>query len=412
MGLRRPVARRDLGGKPLTLNALILFVAAFPLLEGYSNAVTPVGTRILGGVVAAIWIYEILTTQTIRFYLSVGLLGLFLCWGATTSLWAQDSSLVMGQLFALALAVLLYWIVVDVAATKRDVERLMVAFMVGVALLLPSAIKSAMLGQGYDNLTNRFTAIGSDPNNFGVVLMSCVPIALYFAERAGRKTVRVAAGGFAGLAGAVGLATASRSALLALALVLIAYLLLGVRKKVARRTLAITVLVLLTGGLLAWYIVPDAAISRLAGGFWEDQGGGRLILWRLALELGSAHPLGGVGLGNFVAYSGGVEAHNTFFLAFAETGVIGLVLWILMWSVHAVQLLRRSLFRGDRLLRKALFASMMAVLSGALTLNWQARKPLFLIWGLIAAVVHMRPHWQSTSSALRDIRPERVDALV
>jgi len=67
---------------------------------------------------------------------------------------------------------------------------------------------------------------------------------------------------------------------------------------------------------------------------WERglESGGRLWMWTKALQMGAAHPIAGVGVGNFEVemgkYGAAGNAHNDTLLQFAETGIPGLVIYL------------------------------------------------------------------------------------
>jgi O-antigen ligase len=140
---------------------------------------------------------------------------------------------------------------------------------------------------------------------------------------------------------AIGLVTTeSRGGLLA-ALSTIVVALVVVRR--ARfGVVALAAVALAVAGL--WFASSPGAWHRVTS--YQDQGSGRQDLWRVARQISADHPIVGVGLGNFqvqaprytqrpgelryahfVAETPNV-AHNTFLQLSAETGIVGLVLFL------------------------------------------------------------------------------------
>lgn len=137
--------------------------------------------------------------------------------------------------------------------------------------------------------------------------------------------------------------------------------------------------------------VPDEALERLTNPLSQyDLEEGRFLVWQQALGLGMEHPLRGIGTGAFLTASRTEQAHNTFLSAFAETGLLGFILWVFLWVTH----LRYSFSHWatsalDNRLSTGLLLALVAVLVGALTLNWEVRKPIFLLWALSAARLYI-----------------------
>jgi len=105
-----------------------------------------------------------------------------------------------------------------------------------------------------------------------------------------------------------------------------------------RIRVAATGLVLVGVAALFFWLVPTLVLHKLgtASNYVPAAGGGRLVLWRGALEIFGDHPLLGAGMGSFVtaypryqldAQDLIVEhAHNDYIEALTETGLLGGVL--------------------------------------------------------------------------------------
>lgn len=378
--------------KPVSLWLLTCFVLLFPVLEGFSNALIAVGTIGLGLVVAGAWLLESIHKGIRITRLSLILLVLYFLWSAATLFWSIDAGSSLDRLISLLMAIVLYMIVVDVVRSHRGMLQIVSAYMFGVGILVISSIGLIVRNATYHDLSNRYSALGTDPNNFGVMVVSVIPLALAIIPFSSRW-FRIVTIVFTAILALVVLATASRGAALALLLVGIGYVLLNLRVRRLTR-LALTAVIV---GLIIFAgvrdFVPNRALTRISTPISQmDLTDSRFDVWQEALELGIENPLG-TGTGTFLIASTTKQAHNTFLSAFAETGYLGLTLWGLLWMVHLVYLLSyrstspsgNSVRPLDNSVRMALLLSLIAVFVGAFTLNWEVRKPIYLIWGLSAA---------------------------
>lgn len=100
----------------------------------------------------------------------------------------------------------------------------------------------------------------------------------------------------------------------------VAVLLFGFRRKLG----------LIGSGILTAVALVGMVTLNVSGnrGMTEDDGG-RVAAWATGLEVFKAHPLLGVGVGNFGNYnSTGLTAHNSYVLGLAESGFTGYFCWI------------------------------------------------------------------------------------
>jgi colanic acid/amylovoran biosynthesis glycosyltransferase len=202
-----------------------------------------------------------------------------------------------------------------------------------------------------------------DPNFFAQILVMAVPIALYVAYTADDTRRRVLGFGAAGVVSAATVFTYSRGGALALAVVLVACVLArGINLRKASLGV-VPVLVLL------WLAMPDdfarrlTTLNQLLPGSDEvlrpdSSFGERRLFAAAAWRMFEDAPLLGVGAGNygvhFVDYAQrvgsdarlyvtpteGYYPHNLYLEVAAETGVIGLVLFISVLAVCFAHLWR------------------------------------------------------------------------
>lgn len=378
--------------KPFSLWFLTVYVFLFPALEALSNAVLPIGTVVLGAALIGIWLLES-SYRNVRIpRVTAILLALLLFWNATSIYWSVDIASSIDRLTSLSLVIALYIVTFDVARSYKALFQLIVAYIAGVGVLALSSVQNVLLGETYNELSNRYSALGTDPNNFGVMIASAIPLALACIPP-NKHLIRMSVFVYVAALAIVGIATASRGAVLALLLVYVGYVLLHVQLKSLLRL----VMFLSIAGTFIYFgiqnFVPDEALERLTNPLSQyDLEDGRFLVWQQALELGMEHPLRGIGTGAFLTASGTEQAHNTFLSAFAETGLLGLILWALLWVTHfRYSFSHRAASALDDRLSTGLLLALVAVLIGALTLNWEVRKPIFLLWALTAARLYISP---------------------
>jgi len=127
----------------------------------------------------------------------------------------------------------------------------------------------------------------------------------------------------------------------------------------------------LTGGavedIIRWYFLKQR-VSASGAIVYADISGGRLAIWRVALESWSQRPLFGYGLGaELEAYSKGwvvkTQFHSYLVQALHNTGLVGLFLICSGWLVWTLRSLRRVYRVGD-MDEKIILGSMLVYVFG------------------------------------------------
>jgi hypothetical protein len=244
-------------------------------------------------------------------------------------------------------------------------------------------------------------SISLDPNDFGAVIATTVPLALWLA--AGSFLRRIVWGGTALTMVAAMVPTASRGALLGLigvALTLVAFGATGWRRSF------FLVLIVVSGFLFA-AIATQGQLSRFfafGGDDYNVAGNeGRLFFWTQGMIWMLKRPWG-LGIGNFNTYFGWMNgperaAHSMWVQYGSELGVLGLVTAIGLTVIFIKQLkaMRRSAIaarlrgkpeaRADGTLAGHIMAMLVGMsITGSFLSN--AYYPLtYMGWGLAAAVL-------------------------
>jgi O-antigen ligase len=396
-------------GIPLALIDLPLIVALWAALAvfykypGFGLALTAVGLLACGGWLA----HARADPARIRSALAphrplLVLIALLLVWLTLSLAWAADparaaTGVASWYVNAAALVVLLTSL-----RTPRDV-RIVVAAVVGaVAASAALGLMGFQLG-GVDGATvseGRLQGASGDPNFMAAFIVAAAVLAtvLYSASASPWRVALpvILALLLVGLAG-----TESRGGMLAF----VTALLVAVAVMRGRRIAALSLLA--TVGLIAvaWISANPAALDRVRDAP-EDRGNGREDLWLVAQRMSADHPITGVGLDNFVVRSpdyvrrpGAMnyveliverphEVHNTYLQMLAETGAIGLGLFLLvLWTALASALRAARVFDragrpGLAVLSRGVFVATIGLLTAAIFLTAQATATVWVMLAL------------------------------
>lgn len=304
-------------------------------------------------------------------------------WLALSLAWAEKPAAAATVLLAWVTSAAMFVVVVTATRAARDVRLLLGAFIAGVALSVLIGVVVNDVGNAsptVDSLAleeGRLRGVIGDPNYLAASLVPAVALVLGFAVAARSRSARLA---LAGLAAAlvVGLiATESRGGLIAAAVAVAAGLVFARGQR--RALLAGVVLVGVAGGL--WLAASPVAWERLTSA--EDRGNGRLSLATVAWRIVEDRPALGVGLDNFAAHSPryvrepgeldfvnfiaerGLPVHNAYLQLLAETGPVGLLLF-LAFAFACLRAAWRARRRFEEQAERGLAALALAVLAGGI----------------------------------------------
>ena len=167
--------------------------------------------------------------------------------------------------------------------------------------------------------------------------------------------------------------TRSRGGLVAVAVTTM----LALRDRMSRTRASI-----LTGLLVAAFIVFNFGAGRA---FNDESAENRVEAWASGLLMIRESPLG-VGFNGFVEEHPGLTAHNSFVLAFSETGLIGYFVWMALLVLSYMELTRLMHLPGDekgapaiRKWARALRLALSAFLAGAYFLSRTYVVTLYLL---------------------------------
>jgi len=345
----------------------------------------------------------------------VVVVGLFMAWAAISLVWAERWHSGTPTLGRFALNFALFPIAFAALRTRRHVVWLFAVF-----------VASALLSVGFGLLqepdpskpwVGRLGGAGLNPNQLGGMLaVSVVLAAALAANRRWHPVTRIGALAAGAGCGAGLFLTVSRGALLGLGVsLLVAPFAVGR----GRRAAAFVLIVLALAGTVGWFaaVASDADVDRITHPEGSSGGSGREDLWRVGWRMAEAHPVTGVGVGNFQVSSihyliepGAVlrdeyildrplVAHNIYLHVLSELGIVGLTLFALLLILSLGTMLdaaRAFSRQGDptfEILARALFIAVVGLLAADFFSSQLLSKQLWLLLATgpaLQAIAHRR----------------------
>ena len=289
---------------------------------------------------------------------------------------------------------ILFFLVLQTIRRRRDAELL-------ADVVVAAAGWSALLGLKHYFFTEGvFRASGpiGDPGDFGFLLATTIPLALYRVGTAPgiRRVVAAAASLF--MFAAV-LMSFSRAALLGLAA---AGLWALATRRLALRWGVVALAALVLSGFAAYLVQPELVQTtlELKQNVAQQNVESRFTLWRVATEQFETSPAVGVGPGNYEAryvefeypqFQEAQTTHNAYLHVLAELGLAGLVLFLAYLAASWAALRRRvGQVRTDQLM-SALAAGFVVALVGAMFMTQQFYSPMWFLPALAVAVLRLQP---------------------
>jgi O-antigen ligase len=321
---------------------------------------------------------------------------LFLTWTVFSMLWAERSSSAADSLVRFALNFALFPIVFTTLRTRRQIEAVFGSFVLGALIAAAWGVATGTAAAG------RLGGAGLNPNQLGVPLAAGIVLAAALsANRASHALVRLAALGAAVGCMAGMFSTVSRQAVVGLGVALLVTPFVAGR---GRRLVAVGLVALAFGGGVVWLglIAPSSSVQRITHG--DKYGGnGRQDLWRVGWRMVRAHPVQGVGAGNFPVSSvhyllqpGRTTEdslivdqpkvpHNIYLNVVAELGLVGLTLFSVilascLWSaLAAARTFARSGDATAEILARGLFLALVCYLVADFFSSQLFSKQLWLL---------------------------------
>lgn len=373
-----------------------LLLAVFVGTVGMESVIEVEGvgriSRIVGFASAASWLVVVVTALEFRRPLTFHLLvALFVGWQVMSYFWTVDPARTFDRISTYLQLLVMVVVVWELTQTEEHLETLYQAYVLGAYVSALSTVTGFVGGEAY--YSGRYAAVGFHPNGLGIILVMGIPMAWYLATQAATRENH--------LLRWVNLAYIPAS-LTAIALTgtrtaVVAAVPVGIYALLSMPNLRLPVQIGLGAAIFAalaslYTLVPPESFQRLATLGTELAEGdlnGRRQLWWAAWGYFKAHPLQGVGSGAFVSLEGRV-AHNAFISIGAETGAVGLLLFVailmaILWEV--LQLPR---------LQALFLLSLLGVwTAGAMALTWEQKKTTWLIMSFVVVAAHAKSRTRS-----------------
>jgi putative inorganic carbon (hco3(-)) transporter len=325
----------------------------------------------------------------------------FLGWNLLSLAWSDSGPLALESVMRYALNAFLIPIAFTAVRDRRDAVHVLAAIVAGAsvaavsAILSPPAAESAVAG--------RATGTVGDPNELAAGLLIGLALAVAFAvNRHITAPLRRLAAAAAVLCLAGILFSLSRGGLVGVAAALVLAVVVGGRWRARAVALCGTVALLAVGYFAFFASLPaKERVLNIGGG----GGTGRLDLWTVGLRMIAAHPLNGVGSGQFANSSvhyllrpGLIEsgafilstpkvAHNTYLNIVSELGVVGGILFLatLIFSVGCAFLaVKRAREAGDERMEILLRGLIVGIGGYLVTLMFISENYAKLFWVVLA----------------------------
>ncbi len=380
----------------------LIGIHAFVMLIYFENILTTksgvTGMKVAGPIILVGWLLSLAMRRQPLFRVDAFtvLMFVFLGWLGLSFTYALDSGEALTRFmtfFQLVVATLMFTSVVDSLPKLRGVYWSIVIWTSIAAI--------AGLGMYYLQLSRTVSGFRGDRNAFAIYA-NLAMVCTYVLYQISEGHAKILLMGILPVLLFGEALTFSRAGVLAMACALV---LVWYRIAQARRI----------GVLIASIGVLVAVVMFLPDSFWnrvntiipsveekKETFGTRLNLWEIALQMIRDHPLTGVGIGNFapasVRYAHGellvkrLVAHNAYLSVAAETGLVGLALFLLLHWL-AWRSIRRAMRAGaaakDQQMRMIAIAAegcLLAMMLAGLSVASEGLKYLWFYFGLAASL--------------------------
>lgn len=355
------------------------------ILPGFGTTV-----RLMGVVLAGSWIGLKLWSRSWRrphnFH---WLVYSFVCWVSVTSLWSPNG---LGSITLVVTAIqlgLVTMIVWDLTRTRKQLEQLMQAFVLG-CLVVVGILGIRYLNGQITQFEKRATIPNSNENDIGLTLAISLPISWRLATRNRLPDIRPSLLTLLNFA-AVPLAilgiflTASRASLVSAVFVAPPVLVSILHQRPLKRFGLLGALVAGIGAMSL--VIPPATITRVLtiGEQVENRDiGDRFVRWGWAIDLWTSDPSTLLFGSGSLGYQTETEtvAHSTALGLLADFGLVGFLLFAALFGSLFWKAMRTGL--QDRMCWGGV---LVAWSIGTMSLTWEFAKLTWLLVGIVLVVV-------------------------
>jgi O-antigen ligase len=335
----------------------------------------------------------------------------FLAWSVLSAIWAEDPSDTYRSTIRFALNAMLFPIIYFAVRDRRHVVWVLAVFVLGAQLsVLWGLTHTPSAGGASAEQVGRLTGARMEANALATLLVVSVVFAGALAVVLRGRTVARALAVAAVVAGVMALfATFSRAGLVAFAIAIFFGIFYGGRWRPVMAALGLAAVLV---GAVFLSETSSGAIDRLT----DSSTSGRSSIWTVGWRMVEAHPVVGVGSGNYTTAAphylltepGTIEAdhyildtpyvaHNIYLHVLAEMGIIGLALFLAVLglaihaAVRAVRIFHRLGDRSMELVGRALVVALAGILAADFFMSEQYSKQLWVLLALgpvLLAIAH------------------------
>ncbi|MEX0768551.1 MAG: O-antigen ligase family protein [Microthrixaceae bacterium] len=338
-----------------------------------------------------------------------------LTWAAASGIWSAEALSFLNTMGQFMLGVVFFCITALLVDSHQALHKFLRAYWVGGLFGAALGILALFLG-------TRSVGFGKDPNFFGLLMASMIPLTVYYRRNAGTVQTKwwYTIALFAVLGGAAG--AGSRSGLIGAAIALFGTMVTRPGLSAGRRSrVAIAALLL---AVVAFGVGFIANPNNLERGF-SDRGAGRLDFWTVTSALIQEQPVTGYGFGqlrllispNLLVTPGSkqlnedrddVSSHNTWMDVTGDLGVVGLLMFVSIFLMTMLNLLRPRWLKMKEI-SITLFVMLLPVLSSSMFLPLLNNKLAWAVIGLAAGL--QVPSWRSRWKGMSGVaQTQTVDA--
>jgi O-antigen ligase len=322
-------------------------------------------------------------------------------------LWATDTGTGITALSRYAPNLLLLPIAYAALRTRRELALVLGAIVLGAVVAASFAILQPSDSSVVEE-SSRATGTVGDPNELAAFLLAGLAVAAGFAlGRAHSPAVRLASAAAVVLCAGGIFLSLSRGGLVALSALLVAGALFAGRWRLAITAMLVAVVV--GGAVYFTELAPLPARERIT---MSNGGSGRSDLWTVGLRMVKAHPVNGVGVGNFQAVSANYAlqpgaftraelifsnapkvTHNTYLEIASETGLPGFLLFmalVVSCLAFALKAARTWARRGDatwEALARGVFLGLVGMLVADFFISDMYTKLLWILLAICPAML-------------------------
>lgn len=340
----------------------------------------------------------------------------FVGWAALTFLWSMDRQTTVVRVGSYLPLLLMVWVIWESATGERRREMLLACYVLGTYISAGATFLNYLAGRTASQMyaasgriaseEERYSALGFNEDELGLLLALSIPMALYLLGRSRGKPVQWVWWFHLVLAPTAMLLTGTRGSLLSLAVV--AVMVPATYARLSRLQKGLFAVALLGLAACVAWLLPAYTSERLMSiGSELSQGTltNRTLIWKAGLDVFREHPLIGVGSGAYgasvfsrldVAYA----AHNTFLSVLVEEGVVGAMIFLgmlgsLLCAVLTVPKVERRLWT----------VLLVAWMIGVASITWEYRKVTWFLFAMAVAQVGLGPAYQAAVPRTAGIRP-------